>query len=119
MTTATISAETIARLDALVADGLIDSYLVEPIHVWKIITSGPIMHVEGTATEARAYVERYAPMKHGWTAEWSTHGDGPARHLYVRSNSKGRVLHGYEILLIAVARPTRGHVIDLAQEDES
>lgn len=72
---------------------------------WRVLTSGPGMTFIGTFDEAKAYVERHAPLKRGWTGEWVT---GPVASgsvwRYVRRNSKGRVLASYTVLLMADTR---------------
>lgn len=120
-TVTSVSPEARARLDALVADGLIDSYTVEPVYYWRILTGGgPIRHVAGTLGEVKIYVERYAPMKRGWTAQWIDKPDGHAA-VYRRCNGAGRVLRGYDIAAVVINRAelrTDADVIDLSPEPE-
>lgn len=54
-----------------------------------IVTAGPIMNFYGTLEETKRHVERFAPMKRGWTAEWEQVG---VNWYYRRSDSKGRSL---------------------------
>lgn len=65
---------------------------------WQILTSGPCPTFVGTCDEAKAYVERFAHLKRGWTGTWHEHADTYA-YTYVRRNSNGRALTGFAVTI--------------------
>lgn len=77
---------------------------------WRVVTSGPIASVIGTLDEAKAYVERYTPLKRGWVHEWEQ--VGPNDWLCHRNNSKGNRVKGYTVRLITASAfsPHRGEL---------
>lgn len=72
---------------------------------YRVLTSGPCMTREGSLAEVKQYVERCAPLKRGWTGEWSQIKRGD--WVYRRFNSKGRLMKGYEVRIIAGQGPRK------------
>lgn len=69
--------------------------------LYNILTSGPCMRKNfKSMAEAKKYVEKYAPMKRGWTSEWELGSDNVWR--YVRYNSTGRRQRSLSIAVVPV-----------------
>ena len=69
---------------------------------YRILTSGPILTQTGTIVQVRKYVERYAPLKRGWTGEWEKHPNGKSWR-YRRFNSKGNKMPtSYDIYVVRI-----------------
>lgn len=69
-----------------------------------ILTGGPVMHKQfGAFATCRKYVERYAPLKRGWTGVWDRPTQG--LHRYIRYNRNG--VKQYTVTVLAGDRADR------------
>lgn len=55
-----------------------------------VYRQGPVL-TQPTLRAARRHVERFTPLRRGWTGTWVATGRG--RHEYRISNSRGRQMH--------------------------
>jgi hypothetical protein len=64
---------------------------------FRIYTGGPVITQDFSSVAAvRKYVEKYAPLKNGWTGKWAC-DPTTGNMAYYRSNSKGVEVTGYTI----------------------
>lgn len=74
---------------------------------WRISTPGPLIEQDFPSIKAaKNFVEKYAPMKRGWTGRWVrvSRPGHPYAAVFIRSNSKGRELPGYSIRIRKVSK---------------
>lgn len=74
---------------------------------FDILTGGPVFLGQEFPSEsaAKKYVERHAPMKSGWTGEWSSLPSGAL--IYRRYNSKGNHVGASYNITLRKAQPLR------------
>lgn len=73
------------------------------VSVWTLFTGGPVLELTADLAGMRAHVEQHAPLKRGWSGRWIVIDDD--RHVYRRSNSKGRDIESYDIRVRRGALP--------------